>query len=114
MTMTLTSTASKCVDNKLNVSIGVLSHGTRGPLSVRQAASAHGSRGVLDGASAILDALAHAHAGLGLTDLARASGLAKTSARRVAEQFVVPGAVQRVALTATSVCLAPEPQLQAR
>ena len=97
MTMTLPSTASNCVDNKLNVAIGVLSQGTRGPLSVGEAASARGRRGVLDGAFAILDALAHAHAGLGLTDLARASGLAKTSAHRLAEQLVVLGAAQRVA-----------------
>jgi len=80
--MTLPSTASNCVDNKPSVAIGVLSQGTRRALSVRETASARGGRGVL----AILDALAHAHAGLGLTDLARASGLAKTSAHRLAEQ----------------------------
>jgi hypothetical protein len=152
--MTLPSTASNCVDNKLNVAIGVLSHGTRGPLSAEATASARGGRGVLDAAFTILDALAHAHPGLGLTDLARTSGLAKTSAHRLAEQLVVLGAVQRVAqryyigartgqlgrrwqpdpllgqaaqtpvrdlakqsreyLTETSVCLPPEPQLQAR
>jgi IclR helix-turn-helix domain len=55
-------------------------------------------RGVLDGAFAILDALAHADEGLGLTALARASGLAKTSAHRLAEQLVTLGAVQCVAL----------------
>jgi len=82
VTMTLPSTASNCVDNKPSVAIGVLSQGTRRALSVRETASARGGRGVL----AILDALAHAHAGLGLTDLARASGLAKTSAHRLAEQ----------------------------
>ena len=49
-------------------------------------------RGVLDGAFAVLDALAHADQGLGLTALARASGLAKTSARRLAEQLVMLGA----------------------
>src|SRR6201997_1206768 len=53
-------------------------------------------RGVLDGAFAVLDALAHADQGLGLTALARASGLAKTSARRLAEQLVALGAVQCV------------------
>jgi DNA-binding IclR family transcriptional regulator len=53
-------------------------------------------RGVLDGAFAVLDALAQADQGLGLTALARASGLAKTSARRLAEQLVTLGAVQCV------------------
>lgn len=52
-------------------------------------------RGVLDGAFAVLDALAHADEGLGLTSLSRASGLAKTSAHRLAEQLVTLGAVQR-------------------
>jgi DNA-binding IclR family transcriptional regulator len=54
------------------------------------------SRGVLDGAFAVLDALAHADNGLGLTGLACASGLAKTSAYRLAEQLVSLDAVQRV------------------
>ena len=53
-------------------------------------------RGVLDGAFAVLDALAHADDGLGLTALARVSGLAKTSAHRLAEQLTTLGAVQRV------------------
>ena len=53
-------------------------------------------RGVLDGAFAVLDALAHADEGLGLTALARVSGLAKTSAHRLAEQLVTLGAVQCV------------------
>ena len=53
-------------------------------------------RGVLDGAFAVLDALAHADQGLGLTALARSSGLAKTSARRLAEQLVTLDAVQCV------------------
>jgi DNA-binding IclR family transcriptional regulator len=52
-------------------------------------------RRVLDGAFAVLDALAHADDGLGLTALANASGLAKTSAHRLAEQLVALGAVQR-------------------
>jgi DNA-binding IclR family transcriptional regulator len=42
-----------------------------------------------------LDALAHADDGLGLTALAHASGLAKTSAHRLAEQLVALGAVER-------------------
>src|SRR5271165_5485126 len=54
------------------------------------------ARGVLDGAFAVLDALAHADEGLGLTALARASGLAKTSVHRLAEQLVMLGAVQCV------------------
>lgn len=53
------------------------------------------SRGVLDGAFAVLEALAGADEGLGLTDLARASGLAKTSAYRVTEKLLLLGAVQR-------------------
>jgi hypothetical protein len=67
VTMTLPSTASNCVDNKLNVAIGVLSHGTRGPLRVICSTVPRG----------------HAYSAL---------------------QY----------LTETSVCLAPEPQLQAR
>ena len=51
-------------------------------------------RGVLDGAFAVLDALANVDDGLGLTALAHASGLAKSSAHRLAEQLVTLGAVQ--------------------
>src|ERR1700722_14067256 len=51
-------------------------------------------RTVLDGAFSVLDALADADDGLGLTALACASGLAKTSAHRLAEQLVALGAVQ--------------------
>jgi len=51
---------------------------------------------VLGGAFAVLDAFVQADAGLGLTGLARASGLAKTSAYRLAEQLVGLGAEQRV------------------
>ena len=68
---------------------------TKPGLGPRPAATA-ARRGVLDGAFAVLDALAHADQGLGLTALARASGLAKTSARRLAEQLVTLGAVQCV------------------
>ena len=53
-------------------------------------------RGVLDGAFAVLDALAYADEGLGLTALARRSGLPKSSAHRLAEQLVALGAVQCV------------------
>ena len=59
-------------------------------------AGGSGGRGVLDAAFATLEALAPADGGLGLTALARATGLAKTSAYRVAEQLVSLGAVQRV------------------
>jgi DNA-binding IclR family transcriptional regulator len=52
-------------------------------------------RGVLDGAFAVLDVLAHADEGLGLTALARATGLAKTSAHRLAQQLVTLGAAER-------------------
>jgi len=51
-------------------------------------------RTVLDGAFAVLDALAHADEGLGLTALARSSGLAKSSAHRLAEQLLTLGAVE--------------------
>jgi len=54
------------------------------------------ARGVLEGAFAVLDALACAENGLGLRALARISGLAKTSAYRLAEQLVDLGAVQRI------------------
>jgi IclR family transcriptional regulator, acetate operon repressor len=69
------------------------------PSSVLPAAGSDGetacrSRGVLDGAFALLNALAQAEDGLGLTALARASGLAKTSTHRLAEQLVGIGAVQ--------------------
>jgi DNA-binding IclR family transcriptional regulator len=57
---------------------------------------AAGGRTVLDGAFSVLDALANADDGLGLTALARASGLAKTSAHRHAEQLLALGAVERV------------------
>jgi DNA-binding IclR family transcriptional regulator len=53
-------------------------------------------RTVLAGAFSVLDALARADEGLGLTALARASGLAKTSAHRLAEQLVALGAVERL------------------
>ena len=52
-------------------------------------------RTVLDGAFSVLDALAHADEGLGLTALARSSGLAKSSAHRLAEQLLTLGAVER-------------------
>jgi IclR family acetate operon transcriptional repressor len=66
-------------------------HASSGPLP-----AACIGRGVLDGAFSVLEALADADGGLGLTALAGACGLAKTSAYRLAEQLVALGAVQRV------------------
>jgi len=68
--------------------------GAQPPASAAVMPSAAARRGVLDGAFAVLDALADADDGLGLTALARASGLAKTSVHRLAEQLVAIGAVQ--------------------
>jgi uncharacterized protein YbdZ (MbtH family) len=55
-----------------------LNFATKPDLELRPVVAA-ARRGVIDGAFAVLDALAHADQGLGLTALARASGLAKTS-----------------------------------
>lgn len=96
MTMTMLSTASNGIDQQPDIAISVLSQGPRRATSATTSRGRCG-RGVLDGAFAILDALAHAHGGLGLTELARASGLAKTSAHRLAEQLVALGAAQCVA-----------------
>lgn len=68
---------------------------TAGPSEQLASPEATNGRGVLDGAFSVLDALAHADEGLGLTALARASGLAKSSAHRLAEQLVALGAVER-------------------
>jgi DNA-binding IclR family transcriptional regulator len=68
--------------------------GAEPDLSRGRVPAAMAGRGVLVGAFAVLDALARADDGLGLTALARASGLAKTSAYRLAEQLVTLGAVQ--------------------
>jgi IclR family transcriptional regulator, acetate operon repressor len=65
-------------------------------LSGVPATQARGGRGVLDGALAVLDALAQADDGLGLTALACTTGLAKTSAYRLAEQLTSLRAVQRL------------------
>jgi len=92
------STAAKVIDDRSRGSAHAESPPTSappdaatGPLPVGCA-----GRGVLDGAFTVLEALADADGGLGLTALADASGLAKTSAYRLAEQLVVLGAVQRV------------------
>jgi DNA-binding IclR family transcriptional regulator len=65
-------------------------------LSPVESAAAGAGRGVLEGAFAVLDALGDAEDGLGLTALAVASGLAKSSAYRLAEKLTALGAVQRV------------------
>ena len=54
-----------------------------------------GGRGVLDGAFELLEALAAAPAGAGLSELARDTGLPKATAYRLLEQLVGRGAVQR-------------------
>jgi IclR family acetate operon transcriptional repressor len=63
-------------------------------LATLMSPDAASGRTVLDGAFAVLDTLAEADEGLGLTALARASGLAKSSVHRLAEQLVAIGAVQ--------------------
>lgn len=52
-------------------------------------------RGVLQGAFALLAALEQAEDGLGLTALAAASGLPKTTTHRLVEQLLTLGAVER-------------------
>jgi DNA-binding IclR family transcriptional regulator len=92
------STAAKCLADSPDVSGGIQSQPTIGSDKrfARPPARTRASRGVLDGAFAVLEVLANTQEGLGLTDLARASGLAKSSAHRLAEQLVALGAVQRV------------------
>ena len=92
------STHPRTIDDRSPVSAGAQPKPTTGPQQepVAPPPAASASRGVLGGAFAVLEALAQADAGLGLTGLARASGLAKTSAYRLAEQLVALGAVQRV------------------
>ena len=92
------STAAKTIGDLSHMSADAEPRPTTPPREVPAGPPLAGcvGRGVLDGAFAILDALAHADDGLGLTGLARASRLAKTSAYRLAEQLVSLGAVQRV------------------
>ncbi|WP_067834209.1 helix-turn-helix domain-containing protein [Nocardia lijiangensis] len=52
--------------------------------------------GVLDRAFMVLDVLSRVDDGLGLSELARNAGLAKTTTHRIAEQLVSVGAVQQV------------------
>ncbi|WP_431971809.1 helix-turn-helix domain-containing protein [Nocardia sp. bgisy134] len=53
-------------------------------------------QGVLDRAFAVLDVLSRADDGLGLSELARNAGLAKTTTHRIAEQLVSVGAIQQI------------------
>jgi IclR family transcriptional regulator, acetate operon repressor len=95
--MALHSTTARTIDGQSPVPAGAKPTPTIGSQEEPVAPpAASTSRGVLGGAFAVLEALAQADAGLGLTGLARASGLAKTSAYRLAEQLVALGAVQRL------------------
>lgn len=77
-------------------------------------------RGVLAGAFGILDVLGRAELGLGLTELAHQTGLAKTTVHRLAEQLVGVDAVQRVGnryyvgptIARLGRCWQPDPQLR--
>ena len=91
-----TASTSKAVDDDVEVAARVADHCASGHRPAWSASAEIASRSVLNGAFAVLEALATADRGLGLTALARASGLAKTSAYRLAEQLVTLGAVQRV------------------
>ncbi|MEV0030212.1 helix-turn-helix domain-containing protein [Nocardia sp. NPDC050793] len=53
-------------------------------------------QGVLDRAFAVLDVLSRSDDGLGLSELARNAGLAKTTTHRIAEQLVSVGAIQQI------------------
>jgi IclR family transcriptional regulator, acetate operon repressor len=93
----LHSAPARTIDDRSPVSAGAAPKPITGHLEEPVAPPpASTGRGVLGGAFAVLDALAQADAGLGLSGLARASGLAKTSAYRLAEQLVGLGAVQSV------------------
>lgn len=83
-------------------------------------ASVSSGRGVLQGAFALLDVLSHADNGLGVTELARKTGFAKTTVYRLAEQLVEVGAAQRVeyryfvgpTIGRLGRCWQPDPQLR--
>ena len=90
------STTAKVTDDLAQASADAASQPTLHEVSGPPVSDACAGRGVLDGAFAVLEELAGADDGLGLTALARASGLAKTSAYRLAEQLATLGAVQRV------------------
>ena len=84
------STVGKLINNHSHGSAHAESPPTTappyGPIGPLPAASP--GRGVLYGAFAVLEVLADADGGVGLTALAGACGLAKTSAYRLAEQLV--------------------------
>ncbi|WP_157110519.1 helix-turn-helix domain-containing protein, partial [Nocardia anaemiae] len=63
--------------------------------AITQKSGAIGGRGVLEGAFALLEVLAHGNA-MGLTRLASAAGLPKATAYRLLNQLVAEGAVQRL------------------
>jgi DNA-binding IclR family transcriptional regulator len=98
VTMVRPAAAAKIINDPADKSADVRSPTSAAPQQapVLQPSGACAGRGVLDGAFAVLEALAHADGGLGLTALAHSSGLAKTSAYRLAEQLVSLGAVQRI------------------
>lgn len=89
------SASGEIIDNSLPATGSSPQAGSRNVLAVNRP-PARAARGVLDGAFAILEALAANDGGLALTALAGASGLAKTSAYRLVEQLATLGAVQRV------------------
>jgi IclR family acetate operon transcriptional repressor len=92
------ATVAKVIDDRSHGSAHAQSQPTTAPAvgSTGPPPSVCTGRGVLHGAFAVLEALADAEGGLGLTALAGACGLAKTSVHRLAEQLVAVGAVQRV------------------
>lgn len=77
-------------------------------------------RGVLEGAFTLLDVLSRAENGLGLTELARDTGLPKATVHRLAEQLINIGAAQRVkqryfvgpTIARLGQCWQPDPQLR--
>jgi hypothetical protein len=86
VTMVRPSTVAKVIDDRSPGSAHAQSQPTTAPAvaSTGPLPVACTARGVLDGAFAVLEALADTDDGLGLSALAGASGLAKTSAHRLA------------------------------
>ncbi|ORJ55515.1 helix-turn-helix domain-containing protein [Mycobacterium simiae] len=77
-------------------------------------------RGVLEGAFTLLDVLGRAENGLGLTELARDTGLPKATVHRLAGQLINVGAAQRInqryyvgpTIARLGQCWQPDPQLR--
>lgn len=77
-------------------------------------------RGVLEGAFTLLEVLSRAENGLGLTELARETGLPKATVYRLAVQLINIGAAQRVkqryfvgpTIARLGQCWQPDPQLR--